>query len=73
MSLNKYIKINVLKLAFNYDVIMQVNTNTTHKNYIRRQIISLCYNWNLGDMLKIDNYYLNNEYIKLNKKNECFV
>lgn len=38
-----------------------------HKKYVSlsRQIVSLCYNWNLDNMSKIDHYYLNKKYIKM--------
>jgi hypothetical protein len=68
------IKLNVLNRS-----IKQFNDQINHYNYIEngnktnynnytvlnRKIISLCYNWNLDNMEKIDHYYLKKEYIKM--------
>lgn len=71
-----HIKLNVLKLTINqlnngeavlpYYLIENTN-KTNYNNYtsLNRQITSLCYHWKLENMLKIDNYYLNKEYIKM--------
>jgi hypothetical protein len=66
-----HIKSNVLKTAVNnlndkvnpYNYIENA-TKTKKKNYwtLSRR---LCYNWNLNNMSKIDDYYLNKDYIKM--------
>lgn len=69
-----HIKLNVLKLTINklnkivvpYYLIENTN-QTISNNYtsLNRKILSLCYNWNLDNMSRIDDYYLNKDYIKM--------